>query len=205
MVTTNLWFFCVPDDGINQLPAKYTRSLTLSFIISNDHQIKINVLNKELQSLFGKIPKRPRESQAEMDDRIKWVLFVCREEGKKQASKHWSEPESNRSPASVSRTHAPSICLLLSYYFNSQTNSKYSTLEFKRTTNSMALSDEKLILREIQSVQRTKSQLEEYNSYERKVQEKKVRIVVLFVVLFVGWQKIRSMNAFQALYVVIFS
>lgn len=51
-----------------------------------------------------------------------------------------------------------------------------SALEFKRTTNSMTLADEKLILKEIHVHQRTKTQLEDYNSYERKVQEKKVRV-----------------------------
>jgi len=40
----------------------------------------------------------------------------------------------------------------------------------------MTLTDEKLILRDIEKVKVVKMQLEEYNSYERKVQEKKVRL-----------------------------
>ena len=49
-----------------------------------------------------------------------------------------------------------------------------SALEFKRTTTSMSLADEKTILREVDKIKTTKLQLEEYNSYERMVQEKKV-------------------------------
>ena len=47
-------------------------------------------------------------------------------------------------------------------------------LEFKRTTTSMSLSEEKAILREIAQIKTVKSQLETYNDYENKIQDKKV-------------------------------
>jgi hypothetical protein len=49
-------------------------------------------------------------------------------------------------------------------------------LEFKRTTTSMSLSEEKAILREIAQIKNVKSQLEHYNDFEDKIQDKKVSI-----------------------------
>lgn len=54
-----------------------------------------------------------------------------------------------------------------------------SALEFKRTTTSMSLADEKSIIREVDKIKNAKLQLEEYNSYERMVQEKKVSCIML--------------------------
>mmetsp|Transcript_19497 Transcript_19497/g.28900 ORF Transcript_19497/g.28900 Transcript_19497/m.28900 type:complete len:1296 (-) Transcript_19497:52-3939(-) len=60
-----------------------------------------------------------------------------------------------------------------------ETEEKINSLESKRTTSSMPLQEEKAILKEIHFLQRVKAQLEEYNLYERKVQEKKGQLTDL--------------------------
>jgi len=104
--------------------AKLKQRLETTKVQKDATQTKINALNNELKTLFVKIPKRPRETMTEMDDKI-------------------------------------------------------NTLEFKRTTNSMDLSDEKLILREIQSIQKMKNVLHAYNAGERQIQEKKGQLTDL--------------------------
>lgn len=50
-----------------------------------------------------------------------------------------------------------------------------SKLERKRTINSMSLAQERLILKEIASVQKGKVKVEEYNTVDKQIQEIKVR------------------------------
>lgn len=60
-----------------------------------------------------------------------------------------------------------------------QMDAKIIDLEYQRTRTSLALSDEKLILRQIDSIKRSKIQLEEWNDHERAIQEKKNEISAL--------------------------
>jgi hypothetical protein len=80
----------------------------------------MNQLNDELQRLFGKIPKKPKETLANMQQMI-------------------------------------------------------NALEYKRTTTSWTLNEEKAILKEIHAIQKQKLLLEEFQDYEKKVLNKKVR------------------------------
>lgn len=83
-------------------------------------QKRIHQLNDELQRLFGKIPKKPKETLAVMHQKV-------------------------------------------------------NALEYKRTTTSWTLNEEKAILKEIHGIQKQKLLLEEYVDYEKKVLDKKVR------------------------------
>jgi len=87
-------------------------------------QKRINLLNDELQKLFGKIPKKPKESLAELTEKI-------------------------------------------------------DKLEFKRTTTSWTLPEERLILKDIHTIQKQKLMVEEYNAYEQKVKDKKAELATL--------------------------
>eukprot|EP00566_Odontella_aurita_P003877 CAMPEP_0113591436 /NCGR_PEP_ID=MMETSP0015_2-20120614/37269_1 /TAXON_ID=2838 /ORGANISM="Odontella" /LENGTH=1296 /DNA_ID=CAMNT_0000497819 /DNA_START=165 /DNA_END=4055 /DNA_ORIENTATION=- /assembly_acc=CAM_ASM_000160 len=60
-----------------------------------------------------------------------------------------------------------------------QMDAKLIDLEYQRTRTSLSLSEEKLILRQKDSIKRSKIQLDEYSNHERGIQEKKNEISAL--------------------------
>lgn len=84
-------------------------------------QAKINILSEQLQRMYARAPKKSRDTQRQMDDKI-------------------------------------------------------AKLEYQRTRVSLSLSDEKLLLRQIDMIKRSKKNLEDSQYHEHNIQEKKGEI-----------------------------
>jgi len=104
------------------------RKLRLRLLESNQQrertQTKINSLTDQLQRMFSRAPKKPRDTQEQMDNKIQ-------------------------------------------------------KLEYRRTTSSLSLSEEKKLLRQIDIIRKEKKVLEEYHVHEQAIQEKKNEISLL--------------------------